>query len=191
MNDNNNLVMNKRKTFYYNNDESKPITASGILFYRNPKKMEILLIESDGMFEDIGGKTESFDETVFETVIREVEEETNGVIKITDEGRLNNSIYVPRAKYELFIVEADKFEKELESDIFGDKEIHDNYNRKIKWIEKEKILDKTVFKFKLNYRLKSLELFNRLSKIETEAKLKKNMFKVVKKNKTVKKEVLN
>lgn len=184
--------MSTRKTFYYNNDKTKPVTASGILFYRNPKKMELLLIESDGMYEDIGGKTELTDKSIFETTIREVDEETNGEIKIEDEERLNNSIYVPRSKYELFIVEANKHERELESDVFGDIEIHDNYKRNIKWIPKEKILEKSVFKFKLNHRLKSLELFNKLKKIENETKLKKKMFKVVKKNKIDdKKKVLN
>jgi hypothetical protein len=168
-----------RKTFYYNDEDNRPVVASGAVFYRVKKgKMELLLIDNNGIFEDIGGKSEKFDDDIKNTASREIEEETNGLIKeINIIDRMDNSIYVPRSKYELFIIEANKDEMKLTSDDFGEYELHDNFKRKIKWISKEKLLDKNIFKFKLNQRIKNMELFKRLNKIENEQKLKRKIFK--------------
>lgn len=44
-----------RKTFYFNDDNTKPITAGGVIIYRfNKGIMELLLVDSRGNYEDLG-----------------------------------------------------------------------------------------------------------------------------------------
>ena len=85
----NNLITSpkivKRPTFYYDNDEFKPIRAGGIIIYKiENNSIKLLLIRTNynnkEMYEDIGGKTDSNDISFLNTISREVGEETNYVI---------------------------------------------------------------------------------------------------------------
>ena len=76
----------ERPTFSYNNDNTKPIRAGGVILYKrtNNNNIEVLLIkkiiDNTCRYEDIGGKTDSSDINIFDTISRETEEETNNVI---------------------------------------------------------------------------------------------------------------
>ena len=153
--------MDLRPTFYYMNDSTKPIRAGGVLFFNCKKsKVELLMIKksSNLKYEDIGGKTSECDNDIYETVAREVSEETNNVINITIIKKQLYSakcIYIPHAKYLLFIVKANSFERKLKTDNFGNKEIHDDIDRTIEWVDFDDFLDN---KLKVNNRLHSYEL---------------------------------
>lgn len=69
---------------YYNN---VPCVSAGILFYRTNKEIEYLMlnvVKKREMYEDAGGKAEPTDKDIWETAVREADEELNG--KITDGG---------------------------------------------------------------------------------------------------------
>lgn len=166
--------MDQRKTFYINNDTTKPIRAGGVIVYRKNKNhsVDLLLIFSRGIYEDIGGRTDIKDTDIYDTVAREVEEETNKIIlceSIKDRLTRSKYVYCAKSKYVIFLVEATENEACLESNIFGNIEIHDNISRLIKWISVDTVLDASVIKYKLNYRMKNPHLFNKLKDIKQEA----------------------
>jgi hypothetical protein len=126
--------LNNRPTFYYYNDNSKPIRAGGIIIYRIMNNIiEFLLIKKNynniERYEDIGGKTDINDITINDTIAREVCEETNLVINqdiIKYQLSISVNIYIPHSKYLLYLIESNVYEKNLKSKYFGDKEIHDD-----------------------------------------------------------------
>lgn len=171
----------KQITLYINNDNTKPITAAGLLLYKNVNnKMMLLIIDSDGKYEDIGGKIDSNDIDLYSTVAREVEEETNGQIKqqnIVDRLKFAQYIYVPQSKYLLFILEATQNECKLNKNDFGDHEINNGTVRDIGWLSREDLNIPATIKFRLNWRLRSKTLFTTLHDIENKFKYKQKLFK--------------
>lgn len=172
-----------KKTMYLNDDKTKPITAAGALFYKKDgASLSLLIVDSNGKYEDIGGKIDSTDKTVYQAASREIEEETNGLIKAKDViDRLKKAeyIYVPHSKYVIFLISAVKKEQELKKEDFGDYEGHDKILRSIGWVKRENLCKAEVIKHKLNWRLKieSKKLFARLAEIEKTLKFKKRLFK--------------
>lgn len=171
---------NKRTIMYLNDDDAKPVSAAGALIYkRSAGKMKILIIENMNKYEDIGGKIDPTDESIYHAAGREIEEETNGMIKqdnIVERLQVAPYIYVPRSKYLIFIVEATKKEKKLKKEDFGDREIHDDFPRTIGWIRRDALTKSTVIQFKMNWRMKSKSLFDKLTDIDNQFKFKKKMF---------------
>jgi 8-oxo-dGTP pyrophosphatase MutT (NUDIX family) len=143
------------------NDITKPIRAGGVLFFKcNKLTTKLLMIKKTHqlMYEDIGGKTSSFDDNIYETIAREVKEETNNLI---DSDIVKNQIYsgkyfyIPLAKYLLIIIKANSYERKLKDNDFGDKEIHDDIDRTVEWVDLNNFLEnKLIF----NPRLHSDEL---------------------------------
>ena len=172
-----------RVTIYLNDDDTKPVTAAGALLYKKVgDSMKLLLIETKGKYEDIGGKIDPVDKDIIDAAAREVEEETNGLIKgesIKDRLKVAPYIYVPRSKYVIFIIEANVSEKKLKKEDFGDREIHDNFARTIGWISREELTKPATVQHKLNWRLKSKSLFDKLIEIDKQLKLKPNIFKKI------------
>lgn len=170
----------KRVILYLNNDPAKPVTAAGALLYKNVSgKMKILLMENKGKYEDIGGKIDPDDKSIYDAAGREIEEETNGIISkesIIDRLKESQYIYVPKSKYVVFIVEADKNEKKLTKDDFGDKELYDDFKRTIGWFLKNDIIKSSIIQFKMNWRIRNKDLFDKLNIIEHKFKYKKKIF---------------
>lgn len=170
MNDSN----DKRKTFYLDDDKDKPLRAGGVIIYKHTdnSEIELLLISSRGQYEDIGGCTDSNDESIYETISREVEEETNEVITYnTVINRLNDAMYVysNKSKYITFVIPATPEEETLQSEVFGNKEIHDDIFRTINWVPLSTVLDKDIIRYKLNYRIKNPHLFDKLRNLKKNA----------------------
>ena len=154
-----NKFMDNRPTFFYNEDQTKPIRAGGVLIYNNNN---LLMIKTNynniEKYEDIGGKSDEKDIDIYSMVAREVAEETNFKLDqeiIKHQIKSSKSIYIPIAKYVLFIVKANSYEKKLTIDDFGNKELFENIDRVINWITIDDFLHK---KINLNPRLKSYEL---------------------------------
>lgn len=182
-------MSNKIKTLYeqktFNvskspHSEKQIVTSGGVLIYKFGKSgMELLMVNSRGGFEDFGGKIDGCDKTIFSTVARETYEESNKLIsKKKMESRLTTApyIYIKNSKYVCFIVEATHEESMLDSEDFGDIELHDNIQRTVKWIPLDVLLTQEIIKHKLNWRLKSSTLFAKLTEINNQKRLCVSMF---------------
>jgi len=145
------VQMNDKKNMYTNT-----ISAAGCLFYKNTKNgKELLLIKyadpSWPKLDDLGGKIDSNDKTIIDTIVREVGEESNNIISESQIRNLllqkeNKYFYNKQSKYYLILVKVDdKFFPD--TSVFGDKEEHDKINRTINWYN---FID---IKQKLAYRL--------------------------------------
>ena len=160
-----------RKAFYLETDVEKkvPLTAGGVIIYKIIKnEVYLLLSQSRGMFEDLGGCVDDEDESIRETVAREADEESNGKIKKKEVlARLNDAKHVEiiKSKYIVYVIKATNEEEKLVEEDFGTKEFHDNIDRIIKWVKLSSFLLPEVIKFKLNFRLKNNYLFALLKNI--------------------------
>lgn len=165
-------MSSRRKTFYLHEKSENPITAAGIILYKKENdKIYLLLIESRGGYEDLGGKVDLDDTTVYDTISREAYEESNYLLDQDNiKRRLNRSkyAYIKNSKYVTYVVNADENESQMTSDMFGDYEIHDNIPRKILWVPINVFLRKEIIKYKLHPRLKNNFLFHILREIEKE-----------------------
>lgn len=172
--------MTEKKTIYLNDDKTKPVIAVGILIYKNVcDKMKLLIVYTKNRYEDIGGKIDQQDNTIYDTACRKIEEKTNGLIRRIDIiNRIQNSqyIYIPKSKYLIFLLEASVYEQKLQKDDFGNIEINNKNNRLIGWIDRKYLSNKNVLKFKLNLRIKNKRLLDTLLSIENQFKFKKKLF---------------
>jgi len=128
-----------RPTFYLDDHRGKPLRAGGVLFYRYTNdEMEVLLIKNGAdRYEDIGGKTDAVDGSIYDTIARETWEETNKKISAQVVKRQVQSgmpIYTRQSKYLMLIVRANAYECRLTSDDFGTMELHDQFPRTIHWV---------------------------------------------------------
>jgi hypothetical protein len=158
-------IVNKRKIFYLN---TKQVTAGGMLLYKIFNgELFLLLICSNGVYEDFGGKAGIKDTTIENTVSREVCEESNYLFDNNNiENRIKciEPIYIPHSKYVLYILEATIDESLLTPEVFGDKELHDNIQRTVSWISHDDFVN-MYFTKKLNPRLKHYAIFQMLTDI--------------------------
>ena len=136
------------------------IKAGGVLLYRknkNTEETEVLLIHKvlANEWEDIGGRTDVIDSSIWDTIEREVREETNGLIHVSKE-RLYNSrvVYNDNAKYLLCILPATEEETGLTTLDFGSVETHDGIYRHIYWIPLRIYLTTQFLTMCANFRLK-------------------------------------
>ena len=166
---------------YLDDDPAKPVTAGGVMIYKYVQnKIMLLIIETEGKYEDIGGKIDPEDDDIYSAVAREVQEETNEQIMsddIIDRLKLATYVYMPKSKYVIYIVEATDIEKKLKKVDFGDMEYHDAFPRTIGWIARDALMKPHNIQYKMNWRMKSKELFNQLIEIEKNVKYKKKLFK--------------
>ena len=172
----------ERKTFYLDDDPTMPITAGGILLYRTTNGLQFLIEEIDSTYEDIGGKCDSTDPTIFSAVAREVEEETNGVIKRDDimerlEDASTIKFYSSQSKYVIYLVKATEDESNLTKEEFGDIEIHDKISRTIGWVSANDFISPMVIQHKLNCRLRNKALFDKIRTMNELNKFRKNIMK--------------
>ncbi len=170
-----------RKIFYLDAKKEKDVTAGGVIIYRIiNNKVDLLLSEARGLYEDLGGRTDDDDKDIISTVSREAYEESNKLLDIKSiKKRLKNAdppIYMKRSKYAVYIIEATKEEEKLKSEKFGNRELHDDVPRKIKWIPLKKFMLPDILKYKINFRLKNKLLFDKLKSLTSEKQLSISMF---------------
>jgi hypothetical protein len=150
----------KRKCFYYDNNTEKPILAAGILFVKeeNGKKYVLMQIkkEKQDEYSDFGGKIDLDDQSIVETIARELGEELNfglydskkterknfdniNELKKIIEENIIKKVYQERAKY--FVIIA-KFPENISLDFMtiGISEKLDKINRTVEWITYDQFL---------------------------------------------------
>jgi len=127
-----------RPTFLHG--ANNPIRAGGVVFYKiQDHQVYILLIRdtNTGIFEDIGGKTEADDMSINDTIIREVDEESNGQLSpIWTASKLDRirPLYYKKNKYLLYLIELKNNEGDIDPNIFGIKENFTGIERTIHWV---------------------------------------------------------
>jgi ADP-ribose pyrophosphatase YjhB (NUDIX family) len=165
-------IKSKRPVFYHNDDKELEVKAGGVIIYKihkKTKKMSMLLIKNRGKYEDIGGCTDQKDKSIQDTIAREVDEETNSIIKSKNiKKRFEDGVEVFNkwSKYLIYVLEATDDERKLKSDDFGDREIHDDIERTVHWIKYDSFIKNDFIKDKLNFRLKNKIIFEQLKKID-------------------------
>ncbi len=110
-----------------------------------------------------------FDETVHDIISREAYEESNYLLdKDSIKKRLaeSSSVYIPHSKYIVYLVKATDIESKLKTDDFGDKEIHDDIPRQVKWIPLTTFLNPNIIKHKVAMRLKHKNLFDMVKNLK-------------------------
>lgn len=146
------------------------VTAGGVVLYRIvDKQLELLLMLNRGKYEDFGGTVDSKDINIIDTISREVNEESNGLIQGESiKSRIKDLPYIlsKTSKYIIYILEANEYEEKLTSEQFGDKEIHDDIYRTVHWVPIVEFLNPETIKNKLNFRLRNKELFNCLKRLD-------------------------
>ena len=140
-------------------EQNEPCKAAGALLYqKSGNQTFFLLINRNGRYEDFGGRVEVIDNTVIDTVAREVVEESNGVINNSFIRSLLNKrgpvLHSPISQYFMY------FRRVHESviykpEFFGDCEIHDNIVRTVEWVSKRELLSIWDVKGKIHPRIKS------------------------------------
>jgi hypothetical protein len=163
-------IMPTRKEFQLNGNPALPIKAGGIILYKIEKdKVYLLLIQKEGEYEDLGGKTEFDDETILDVVSREAYEESNNLLDIKslkERLPLSNYAYNLNSKYIVYLVKANENEAQLTTKDFGEREIHDDIPRQIHWVSTTTVLNPNIIKYKISMRLKTKEFFNMIRNIE-------------------------
>ncbi len=148
--------MDNRPTFF--NSDTEPIRAGGVIFYKiDPltKQIKMLMQYTERIdqrtnvkryvYEDIGGKTDEIDTCINDTIIREVVEETNGIIteEIIKEHLENRyyKIYMKHSKYYLILIEANKNIINIDRRAYGKAETHGK-QRLFYWVDSNKLKTK-------------------------------------------------
>lgn len=139
-----------------------PVYAAGVLFYvyDDENRCKVLVQIKQHKTEDIGGKVDIRDRDIYETVIREVKEETNREIKISKHRLIESKfLYIPKAKYVLFLINATQQEKNLKSEDFKNYEYSD-YHRNFRTLTWEYLVN--LNELPLNSRI-SQEVINQIN----------------------------
>lgn len=125
----------------------KTISACGCLFYKKTTKELLLISYTDPNWEkydDFGGMVDNNDESVYETIWREVEEETNGIINKNEMQKILKSkqytqFYTEFCKYFFIAVNVEE-NYNVDTHAFGTIEKTDQILRTINWIKYEEAL---------------------------------------------------
>lgn len=132
-----------RPVFHIERD--KPCMAGGVMFYRYTDEcdMEFLMINVRNRYEDFGGKTDPRDTSIIDTIIREVDEESNGIFpkEFTRPKLQGHGLYLPDGKYLLYYVEI--YER-YDTECFGTMEATEKINRIVEWVPLKSLLSGEV-----------------------------------------------
>jgi len=137
-------LLTSRKVFFINRPKNgtlvkSPTTAAGILFFKViDGKIYLLLISYNekkySLLDDLGGRAEVYDQSIFQTINREVAEESNDLIQVDSQNLQCNQVYVADSKYLCLIVKLDS-DAYQDTSIFGTFESTNKFERTIKWYE--------------------------------------------------------
>lgn len=138
------------------------ITAGGCLFYKIVDgEIWLLLIKYSSpehpLLDDFGGKADITDRSIMQTIMRELSEETNGIITGEDIEHLVNvspAFYNKQSKYYVKVVCVDN-SFYPDTTVFGDFEGVDYISRTVGWYKFNEVRDKLAHRLQLNEQLMS------------------------------------
>ncbi len=168
-----------RPTFFYKNNSELEIRAGGLILYRYEPDMEepeFLMIKAWGKYEDFGGRTDLVDTSIEDTICREADEESNGILPMDEMLNIiknEEPVYCSKSKYMVYIIKTAKY---YNTEHFGDWEIHDGIPRTVEWVKLSNLLYKKFIKTSLHIRLKFVFFFKKIRSIQNQ--VEKNSEKV-------------
>jgi hypothetical protein len=122
----------------FQTDSGETITACGVLFYSGMHGFLMQLVPNkkrDTILSDFGGKVDAKDNSPFQTLTREIQEETNGKLPHYDvESSTIGVCYIPESKYILFICQAPQSFDDMDLLSFGSSEEHSSIPRTVSWV---------------------------------------------------------
>lgn len=160
-------------------NKSMSILTMGVIIYKKSgKDLSILITLKDAKYEDMYMNYDQADTNPCKTMIQGIKMRTNDKICIAME-RIKNgySVYIPKSKHLVFIIEADNNEMKLVKEDFGFSDHGDNKYRTIGWINRSELAKSSVIHFKLNQRIKSKTLFDKLYNIESNFRISCKLFR--------------
>jgi len=164
-------MQNIKEKYYFIDESNREICAGGVILYKKiDSDIHLLLINSRGGYEDFGGGIDANDNDIYETVAREAEEESNGLLKKADiMKRLvkTHYMYNARSKYVVFFIKATDNEKTMTSEMFGSTELHDDIPRTVEWLSAKEFFN-LIAKKQLNFRIVNKEIFAEINRIREE-----------------------
>lgn len=173
------LELEKGLESYLEKEKNKTVDTMGVIIYKkNGKEMAVLITLKGSKYEDLCVKYEENTNDTNDTLIQGIRARTNNKINITID-RIQNarSVYIPRSKHLVFILEAIEDEIKLMKEDFGTKEQTEDKPRIIGWINRSELTKHAVIHFKLNQRIKSKELFDKLLNIERSFRMTYKLFR--------------
>ena len=140
------------------------VTAAGTLFIKVVDgRIYLLLIsytdQRYSLLDDLGGRAEVYDKSIYQTIDREVKEESNEIIQIDSENLECTSVYMPECKYLCLITKLNE-DAYPDTSIFGTLEHTNQLKRTIEWHEFTDQL-----KPKLSHRIRQQSIYDELLKL--------------------------
>jgi hypothetical protein len=160
--------MSKKDRYSFTLNDQQIYGGGVILFKKHDDITELLLIKNRGKYEDLGGRIDKQDKNIYETISREVKEESNGLLS-TIYNRIYDTpfIYTRISKYVICLVQATDEESKLKGEDFGDRELHDNIERTAHWMTIDEFYEHAKNK-ELNFRLINKNIFDEINKLKIE-----------------------
>lgn len=148
------LIINSQN---YAQSFTNSISAAGCLFYKIVDgEVWLLLIKYINpeypLLDDFGGKVDITDNSIMETIMRELSEETNGIISgdyIENLINVSPAFYNKKSKYYMKTVCVDN-SFYPDTTIFGDFEGTDRISRTIGWYKFNDVWDKLAHRLQFN-----------------------------------------
>ena len=127
-------ITNAKNRWFFEVENLGIVYAVGFLLRNGNKYLMQIHEDKRYNYSDFGGKTEYYDKDVYDTVMRELCEESNGYLNVTREELLScETFYCKKSKYLLFVLDTTRSYDDAIM-CMGDKEIHDNKPRTTGWI---------------------------------------------------------
>ena len=129
------------------------ISSGGCLFYKKTQSkleghdmLSVLLISySDphwNRLDDFGGQVDPSDQSIYQTIIRETREESNGLIKLEEKTLTSaRTFYNKSTKYYSVVIPVDP-DFYPETKVFGEHETTDQIRRQIQWYPYQEVIEK-------------------------------------------------
>lgn len=134
-------TMSNRAFFNFTNN--RQVTAAGVLIHDAENDRYLLqYMPKTGRFDDFGGKVEWEDDTVLHTILRELYEETNGLMcNKSNPIKFRNAKfhYIKNSKYLLVVIDSRNINIEKDLNHYLNNETCTNINRKLVWVYKNEM----------------------------------------------------
>lgn len=128
------ILNTKKDRYVFDIENVGTVSAAGFMLRNGNNYLMQIHSDMPWMYDDFGGKTDLYDKDVFDTVMREVCEESNSYLNVSREELMAaEKYYIPSSKYLLFVADTTKDYAEV-IELMGDYEEWDDCPRTTGWV---------------------------------------------------------